>query len=344
MNISVISVTEKGRLLSEKIAEHLGGEFEVKRYCFRKYCDASAEKFSKLSELMPSIFEEYNALVFVCSCGIATRAIAPFVNSKAHDPAVIVVDDSGKFAIPILSGHLGGANRMSEIIAEKIGAAAVITTATDIGGRFSPDSFARANNLLFSDFSAAKEIAAAVLNDEKIGLKSDYPYKNPPLEITESSPCRTGIYISANPLPKPFEVTLNLIPKNIVIGIGCRKNTPCTDIEKHVLLTLKKEGINERRVTAAASINIKSEERGLVEFCEKFSLPLITFTAEELMAQRGDFGSSSFVLETTGADNVCERSAVACGGTLLFRKRSCENVTLAAAELPVEIDFERKFP
>lgn len=351
MKISIISVTEQGRALSEKLASLLGEEFETERYCFKKHSDDNSNKFTKIGWITSRLFPQTDALVFVCSCGIAVRTIAPLVSSKAADPAVVVVDDAGKFSIPILSGHFGGANGLSEIIAQKIGAAAVITTATDIRGRFSPDSFARANRLLLSDFSAAKEIAAAVLNDEKIGLVCDFPYKNLPFEIVEmkekkaSQPlCRTGICISADPLRKPFEVTLNLIPKNFVLGIGCKKNTTCAEIEKHVFLTMQKEGINGRRVCAVASIDIKAKEPGLVEFCEKFNLPFKTFSAAELMEARGEFSSSKFVLAKTGADNVCERSAVRYGGSLILKKRSSDNVTAAVAEIPFEVDFERKFP
>lgn len=346
MTISIISVTEKGRALSGKIAENLGEEFEVKRYCYYKNSDGFSEKFTNISELTASIFRQSSALVFVCSCGIAVRAIAPLLQSKDIDPAVVAADDSGKFVIPILSGHIGGANRLAEIIAKKIGARVVITTATDTGGRFSPDSFAQANRLLITDFEAAKEIAAAVLNDEKIGLHCDYPYKNPPFEIvgiSENEYCRTGLCIGANPLVKPFEVTLNLIPRNIVIGIGCRKNTPCKDIENHIFTTLKKEGIFERRVSQVATIDIKGAEPGLVEFCSKYNLPLMSFSAKQLNELEGDFHGSSFVLSQIGTDNVCERSAVRCGGKLILHKRSSDNVTVAAAELPVDIDFERKF-
>lgn len=347
MTVSIISVTEKGRVLSKKIADRMGKEFEVQRYCFYKHSDMFAKKYKKIGTVTAKLFRETDALVFVCSCGIAVRSIAPLVKSKAEDPAVVVVSDDARFTVPILSGHIGGANHLAEIIADKIFSKPVITTATDIGGRFSPDSFAKANGLVITDLTAAKEIAAAVLNDEKIGLHCDYPYKNLPFEfegLPEKIPCRTGLCISADTALKPFEITLNLVPRNIVLGIGCRKNTPCSDIEKHVLLTLQKEGISERRVAAVASIDIKAEEAGLLEFCSKYSLPFRTFSAAELMELEGDFDGSKFVLAKTGTDNVCERSAVRCGGKLILHKRSSDNVTVAAAELPVKIDFERKFP
>lgn len=189
MRFAIISVTENGRLLSKKLHNFLNKDHAAKRFCFEKNSDEFSEKFSDIYEVARKAFSENNALIFICSCRIAVRSAAPLINSKISDLAVIVIDDCGKFVIPILSGHIGGANRIAEIIAENVGAVPIITTATDVGGRFSPDSFAAANGLIITDINAAKSVAAAVLNNEKIGIKSDYPYKNIPCEIVENSLC-----------------------------------------------------------------------------------------------------------------------------------------------------------
>lgn len=339
MNIAILSITEKGRILSRKIADILRGDFSVTRYCFEKSCDGNSRKYSDIHKLTADIFSDYRALIYVCACGIAVRSIAPFIRSKTTDPAVLVIDDCGKFVIPILSGHIGGANRLSEIIAEKIGAVPAVTTATDIGGKFSPDSFAAANNLVISSLNAAKEIAAAVLNNEQIGIKSCVPYKNIPSCFSENTACRTGICISENADEKPFSVTLNLMPKNIVLGIGCRRGTSCNQIEEQ----LYKTEIDIKRVCEAATIDIKSDEKGLLEFCAKHGLKLYSYSAEQLMNVSGSFAKSDFVLAKTGTDNVCERAAVLrSGGAIVLHKFAGNGVTLAAAEKPVIIDFERK--
>lgn len=342
MTVSIISFTEKGRLLSEKISEIFLDDYVVRRYCFHKKKDEKSEAFLDINELISHIFYSTGAFIFICACGIAVRSIAPFVRSKATDPAVIVIDDRGSFVIPILSGHLGGANRLAEIIAERTGAKAVITTATDIGGAFSPDSFAKANNLIITNLSAAKEIASAVLDNEKIGLVSDYECKNISPEISENKLCRTGICISSDADRKPFEITLNLLPKNICIGIGCKRGTPFNRIEAHIFDSLLCAGIDKRRLCYAATIDIKADEAGIIEFCKKNGLRLFTYTAEELMSVRGTFRKSDFVLSHTGTDNVCERSAVMTGGRLIMPKIAANGVTVAAAELPTEIDFEKR--
>ena len=152
MKTAVISLTEKGRQLSEK----LGGD----RFCFRKHCDADAVPFTELSALVSELFGRYDALIFICAVGIAVRAIAPHIVSKTTDPAVVAVDDCGKFAVSLLSGHIGGANALAVQTAAKLGAVPVITTATDSGEKFSPDVFAKANALVIDDMTAAREVAS----------------------------------------------------------------------------------------------------------------------------------------------------------------------------------------
>ncbi len=341
MKISVISVTENGRKLSEKITTVLNGH-EVKRFCFHRFTDEFSVPFLKVSELVSEIFSGYDALIFVCACGIAVRGIAPFVKSKTIDPAVIVIDDMGKYVISLLSGHIGGANALSEYIAEKIGALPIITTATDTGNKFSPDSFAKANNLIITDMNAAKEIASAVLQNEKIGFCCDYEYNGLPHELSEKMNCRTGIYIGEKSEFKPFDVTLQLIPKNISIGIGCKKNTPFEIVLSRVEETLSGCGILLERINFVGSVDLKSDETGLLDFCRKIEITPKFYSADELMSLKGEFTPSEFVKKITGVDNVCERSAMMNGKRLIIPKNSGNGVTVAVAETEVKIDFERR--
>ena len=343
MNIAVFSVTENGRQLSLRVRELLGGEHKVSRYCFHKHTDDDSAVFWNMGSMVGRLFERSDAFIFVCACGIAVRAVAPYLGTKADDPAVIVMDDSGKFVIPVLSGHIGGANRLAEILSEGLGSTAVITTATDSGGRFSPDSFAAANELIITDLKAAKEIAAEVLDDEKIGFSSAYQHSGLPSELTEFGVCRTGICVGTNIDEKPFPVTLNLVPRNIVLGIGCKKGISADAINIAVNDVLEKNNIDINRISEVATIDIKKDEEGLCDFCSRFGFKMSTYSAEELMKVTGDFDSSDFVLETTGADNVCERSAVLCsGGKLIVKKFAADGVTVAVAEKTVYLDFERK--
>lgn len=340
--IAVISLTKRGRSLSARIADALAA-YDVRRFCFVKHPDEAAETFTDLPRLTQRLFSAYDALIFVSACGIAVRMTAPHLRSKQSDPAVIAADERGRYVIPLLSGHLGGANALAKRIADGIGAEAVITTATDIGGQFSPDSFAAANHLLIRDMAAAKEIAAAVLNGETIGLHCAYPFRNLPPELTLTDDAAYGIVIADAGAFSPYPVTLHLIPKNIAVGIGCKKGTSAQQIGNAVQRTFAAQAVCPERICRAASIDLKARETGLLQFCADAGIGLQTFSAEELMRIPGDFSHSDFAEKVTGADNICERSAVLCsGGALILRKTAEDGVTVAAAEIPVEIDFEKR--
>ncbi len=340
MNISIVSLTEKGRLLSEKTADFLKTGHIVNRYCFGKHSDDSAESFDDIRNLVRRIFPETDGIIFICACGIAVRMISECIVSKISDPAVIVIDDCGKFVIPVLSGHIGRANRLAEVIAENIKAVPVITTATDTGKKFSPDSFAIANDLIITDVNNAKLIASAILDGKKIGLVTDYECRNIPPEISAES-TEYGIYIGSENL-NPFPVTLCLVPKNIVIGIGCKRGIPVEVIEKRISESLVAAGMLPERICGLATIDVKSGEKGIAEYCHKNNISPDFYTAEELADVKGDFTVSEFVRQTVGVDNVCERSAVKSGGRLVMRKSFGEGVTVAAAERNIIIDFWRK--
>lgn len=346
MKISLIALSEKGISQAEKIragiSEKYGSEHIVELYCYEKYSACDAVGFESISQLTASIFKKTDAIVFICACGIAVRAVAPCVEYKAADPAVLDLDERGHFVISLLSGHLGGANRLAYIISEILGAEPVITTATDIGGLFSPDSFARANGLLINDMKAAKDIASAVLSGKKIGLYSELPCKNIPDVIKKTSCGRFGLSICENVSFKPFETTLTLIPKNIIIGIGCKKGISVCKIEAHVHDCFRRFGLSEDRIYAAATIDVKKDEEGLIEFCRRKRIPLRFFTAAQLMSVSGNFSSSEFVRKSVGADNVCERSAVCTGGRLVMPKQAFSGVTVAAAVVERTIDFNRE--
>ncbi|MBP5580730.1 MAG: cobalt-precorrin 5A hydrolase [Ruminococcus sp.] len=341
MKAAVISLTERGRELSLRIAQ-CADFISAERFSFRNCSDFGSCCFEDIGGLVSDIFNRYDALIFICACGIAVRTIASHIQSKITDTAVIVIDEYGRFVIPILSGHIGGANALAVRLAEILGVQAAVTTATDIGGRFSPDSFAAANGLIITDIEAAKSVASAVLDGEKIGIVSDYEYINLSEDISTEADCRIGLYIGTDD-KKPFPVTLKLVPKNIVLGIGCKRGTGFEAIDIMVRMSLHNAKIPMERIAAIASVDLKKDEQGLLDFCKKYGFELRTYTAQELMETEGNFTSSLFVKKVTGADNVCERSAVKCsGGKLILRKKAANGVTVAAAEKPLILDFERK--
>ncbi|MBR4199884.1 MAG: cobalamin biosynthesis protein [Oscillospiraceae bacterium] len=199
------------------------------------------------------------------------------------------------------------------------------------------------NDLLITDLDAAKAIAAAVLNNEKIGLSCAYPFRNLPPELAVTDDAEYGIVIADTTEFSSYPVTLHLIPKNIAVGIGCKKGTSAQKIKDAVQAAFADHHLSAGRICKAASIDLKANEDGLLRFCDDFGITLHTYPAEELMRIQGDFAHSDFAEQVTGADNICERSAVMCaGGRMILRKTARDGVTVAAAEIPVDIDFERK--
>ena len=290
-----------------------------------------------------SAFAKYDVIVFVGAVGIAVREIAPFVKSKDVDPAVISVDEKGKFSIPVLSGHIGGANGIAVRIAGEIGALPVVTTATDINGKIAIDSFAVNNNLTITSLKAAKDVAARILAGDPVGFISDVKVIGEvPPELRGPADSPTGVYIGTEK-KKPFADTLHLIPRDLVLGIGCRRDTPQADIEYMVSKALSEIGADMSRVRAAASIDLKKDEKGLLDFAADHRIPITFYTSEELNALEGEFSKSNFVQSVTAVDCVCERSAVNVSrdGKLVLRKFAGNGVTVAIAAEEPAVDFSK---
>lgn len=313
---------------------------------------------------------ELKALVFVGACGIAVRAVAPWVTHKGKDPAVIAVDERGIHVIPLLSGHLGGANRLAVRIAEAIGGRPVITTATDINGLFAADDFAGVNGLKISDWKLVKACAARLLEGETLGFYSDFPINGElPRGLAAAEAERADILVTWRRVKdREGEGTpLRLIPPALVLGVGCRRGTPFKSLKEALEAMASQCGIDTEAVAALASIDLKRGELGIVELSRFLDVPFYTFDSESLAAEKGEFSSSAFVRQVTGVDNVCERAAVlaarrlGAGGPcrsgtdagqkeenaareegepfLLIKKRAADGVAMAAACRPWRIEF-----
>ena len=285
------------------------------------------------------LFAACDALVFVGSCGIAVRMIAPFVRDKKTDPAVIVIDERGRFVIPLLSGHIGGANALAQRLADALGATGVITTATDINGRFSVDAWAARRGWVIGDMAAAKHVSAAILEGD-VPLCSEFPLRPPlPGGVTEGAEGPLGIYVGCR-MARPFSETLRIIPKALHLGIGCRRGTPEAAIADAVGAVLEEHGIDPRALKCAASIDLKRDEQGLLAYAETAGLPISFYPADALAALEGDFTPSDFVRSVTGVDSVCERAAMMGAAALLVRKTAKNGVTVALAAENLEVSFE----
>ncbi|MEM1483771.1 cobalamin biosynthesis protein [Oscillospiraceae bacterium PP1C4] len=342
MRLSIVSFTKAGAKLAEQLHERLLEDgYAVLNVCeMRK--DAGADQIS-LSQWTKKAFEG-DGIIFVGASGIAVRAIAPFVKDKLTDPAVVSIDEMGKYAVPLLSGHVGGANALAIKIAKVIGATPVISTATDLNQKFAVDVWAVEHSLCLCERGLAKQVSAALLDGKAVGLYSDFAVDGVlPDGLVAAKSGELGICVSLDPSKQPFEHTLHAVAQIVTIGIGCRRGVADDVFERAVLDTIEEHHISIKSVKQLATIDIKQNEPCICAFCEKYRLTMKVASAQMLSKVEGEFTASEFVNKITGVDNVCERAAVLAGkGRLLFKKQSKNGVTIAAATTNWRVSFGRK--
>ena len=331
MSTRLLAFTDKGLALAEDLASVLGGS------------SSRLAPGQSLRDWTREAFSECRAIVFVGAVGIAVRAIAPWIKSKDKDPAVVAVDETARFAVPLLSGHLGGANDLARRVAAACGAIAVVTTATDVNGVFAVDEWAKRQNCAVAEIGRIKLVSGALLSGRSAGLYSRWPIAGQMPEgivTADADGCDFALT-----LWREADRALHLVPRICVLGIGRRRNTPAEDIAAAVDGALDAAGILPQAVCRVCSIDLKKDEPGLLEFCAQRGLPFETFSTETLLAQEGTFTPSGFVRSVTGVDNVCERSAVAGsgGGELIMKKTAGGGVTVAAALCRYTPDWRWRF-
>ena len=283
-------------------------------------------------------FSSMDALVFVGACGIAVREIAPYVKSKKTDPAVLCIDERGQFVIPLLSGHIGGANALAVRLAERLDAVAVVTTATDVHGRFAVDAWAARQGCALSDMGLAKAVAAEIL-ERDVPLCSQFPITGALPEGTCAGESGAlGIFIGWR-VRSPFTRTLRLIPRVLHVGIGCRRGTAAEAVEAAVEAVFAENGLDTAAIRGVYSIDLKRDEAGLLAACERNGWPVHFYTAQQLQEAEGDFTPSDFVRSVTGVDNVCERAARLGAEKLIVQKTARDGVTVAVAAEHWEVRF-----
>ena len=364
--VLLITCSVRGYATMQKLAKKLenisGAEIIAK-----VKCEALPEVSMKetVKACVDEYFEQVDAIVFVTASGIAVRSVAEHLTHKSKDPAIVCMDECSKHVISLVSGHAGGANALTQMLADVMWATPVITTATDVEGQFSIDDYAREHNLVVTDWAKAKAISAEVLatgakpvwvdEAEKNACEICKEQKSTGIDVgkIENDGCENEIGVQKLQIgshqvvitPQDVSVdaqTLQLIPRCIVAGVGCKKGIPVDKIEHAVQDAFAKAGLRMEALCAVVSIDLKKEEVGLQEFCEIRNVPFETYAAEELQAVPGIYSASEFVSGVTGVDNVCERSAVkyasehgANDGELLLRKQAQDGVTVALAYVGV---------
>ncbi|HEY3308282.1 MAG TPA: cobalt-precorrin 5A hydrolase [Desulfuromonadaceae bacterium] len=353
MKIAIVAITRNGAILGQKLAKGLASTqlFVSSRYAGQAGTDRQTFDPSGLSQLVASLWSEYNGLVFIMASGIVVRMIAPLLESKDKDPAVVVMDDAGKFAISLVSGHLGGANELAERCAFACGARAVITTATDANGLPSFDMLAKELDWVIDDISRIKTLNSLLLDGEEIAVVDSsgqtrcWFHGRGKLSFYDSfdeaikSRASGFLFVTNRHLPPHIqpEKLLILRPRNLVLGIGCNRGTPLEEIESLVTSHLKRLFLSIKSVACIATAVAKQDEPGLVAFAEQLGVPLVCYESEQLNHMTVPSPPSQHAFNAIGAVGVAEPAALLAskGGSLLLKKVKSENATLAVAEKEV---------
>lgn len=279
-----------------------------------------------------SIFSGYDRIVIIGAAGIAVRYMAPFVEDKRKDPAVVVIDPMGRYVIPILSGHLGGGNGYAVKLAKAMGAEAVLTTASDSLGFEAIDVFAQKENYAFEDMVAMKEVAAAMVAGREIPWYSEedvlpsYTHIKRVSSI-EAADVKGGVVVTT----KDVEIKrgLQLVPRRIHLGIGSKKNTDPEALVALIKKTLKTYAIHPMALSAIHTIDIKKEEAAILYAAKQLNLPLKIYTAEELSKNDDRCSGSDFVKATVGVSSVSCTAAFMGGEEMIAEKIAEAGLTLS---------------
>ncbi len=355
MKTTIFCFTEQGSGLAERIKEYFSGKddsAEIRR---------PGKEESPASDALEHAFGAGDTIIFVGAAGIAVRLIAPFVKDKFSDPPVLCCDEKGTFVIPLLSGHVGGANDLALKLAIFLGAVPVITTATDLNGLFAVDVFAKDNHLTLQDRAGAKKLSAALLSGERIGFFCPWKTEGSlPSLLTPGEEQNYNLLIGEEPEKEGKEglrerilsrggTLLILKPKRIAAGIGCRRGTPAEALREALLHILKEEKLGREDLFSLATVNQKAEEPGLLLLSGELGVPLSAYPAKELEALSGEFEDSDFVRKTVGTGNVCERAAfLSASGAgwnprIIRKKQVFPGITCALAAFDPVIRFREEW-
>lgn len=384
MKVSIISFTLRGIELSLKIKMAFSREAE-EDLCLYTKCSHAEKSLTErklteknlaekdlvesglsyveqpLTEWTGEQMKARRSLLFIGACGIAVRAIAPFLTDKLNDVPVLVMDEQGRFVIPVLAGHVGGANELALSLAERMGSTPVITTATDLNHCFAVDLFARRNALHIVNKDGIAKVSSRILAGEEVTMAVEEGH----LREEEAQTLRgrrgsrktnipEGIRLVSTEAPVDVLVApasygqgrlLTLRPKEYVIGIGCKRGKAAEQIDHFVNSVLKESGISMEQVAAFASIDRKKDEEGILWMSSHYGISFVTCSAEELQQVEGNFHASEFVKSQVGVDNVCERAALRFsgpGGTLITGKQAEDGITVAIAKRRWSVSFDEK--
>jgi cobalt-precorrin 5A hydrolase/precorrin-3B C17-methyltransferase len=321
--VALIAATANG----ERNAAHLAGVWPDAEVYTGSPRDALARAWG-----------ECGGIVFFLATGAAVRLIAPLLEDKRTDPGVVCVDDAARFALALAGGHDGGANALAERVAETLGSAPVVTTASDATRSPALDSFGSNLGFRVEEGSEAAAVAAALVSGKEVRLVSERRYPVGPLP---ENVVRNGVVAPGAPaivvsdrredFPRPAVVYR---PPSLVVGVGCSRGASEAEIISLIRGSLVGAGLAEKSVAALASVKVKRDEAGLLAAAERLGISVRFYSSEELAALEVP-NPSEVVADAVGTPSVAEAAAMACGSELVVEKRKSKNATCAVGRMPV---------
>ena len=296
MKIAIWSVTRG----AGRVAYKLGSEISADIYTLKKFEINNTLQIDNFTDELGKQFNRYDAHIFIMATGIVIRKIAPLIKSKDVDPAVVVIDEQERFVISLLSGHLGGANELASDLAQQFSLLPIITTSSDITGKIAIDTLSQKMNCEMENLEKAKNITSLIVDNKKVDILL-------PKNVTFGENGNSeGVVITSN--KENIEV-MRLYPKNLILGIGCRRGTLKEDILKAVDILMKKYNLSYKSIRKIATVDVKADEVGLIDAAKELGHELIIIDRSEILTVESNFKGSEFVKKQIGVTCVSEPCA-----------------------------------
>lgn len=340
--LAVYALTAPAADTARRLAAGLAG---AQVFLPERLAAAGEHGFTKLAQALAANWPNYQGHLVLAASGVVVRAIAPLLESKAKDPAVVVLDGAGRYAVSLLSGHLGGANDLARQAARVLGGAAVITTATDAAHLPSLEQLAAELGWRWDDLKPLAAVSRELVEGRQVPVYDPGGWLTPHLtpwpgafsQRSDSPPtghAGPGVWVHWSQ-PAPGGSWLALRPPCLAMGLGMNRGTSAQELVDLVERVLSESGLSPLALATLASAEIKNDEAGLLELAEQMNLPLRFFTAEQLKKIKVPH-PSAVVAKHLGTKSVCEAAAIlaASKGPLLATKQKSKNATCAVALIP----------
>jgi len=317
MKWAIVSVTKKGVEKGLYLKEGLGADL----YTIPKYYEVGCIPMEDgFKEGVEKIFSRYDTLLFIMASGIVVRTIAPLIKSKDTDPGILVMDENSNFVTSLLSGHLGGANEAAKKIGKLADAVPVISTASDVSGKIAVDTIAMKIGARLESLESAKKVTSLIVAGKSVDLKV-------PQNIGGDNP--SGVVVVSN--AKNIEVS-QIIPENIVVGIGCRRDTPTESIMTTLREVFERLNLHMKSIRILATVDVKKDEKGLIDAGRFLGKKIVIIDRDEIKKVEDRFITSEFVRKTIGVGAVSGPVALLASGRdgeFLIEKYMRDGVTIS---------------